>query len=278
MVRRIADEEQAQLVMEQEHSGQAASAGSDLPAGADSSVPMNEAATGVSERAFDLIAAGGPVVAILFALSVLALAIVLIKLWQFRALQVGERRSSEEALRLWQEGRFSEAQALADDARSPVSQALARAIRGQRRGLPESQVREEVLRYGGDVLAELRGWFRPLEVIASLAPLLGLFGTVLGMIEAFRQLEAAGSRVSPAILSGGIWEALLTTAVGLAVAIPVVAVLNWLERRVERLAQRMDSIVTRIFTEDLSRDAAEPLQGKPDHEPTRLRPAAKAGE
>lgn len=239
---------------------------------------MNEAATGVSERAFDLIAAGGPVVAILFALSVLALAIVLIKLWQFRALQVGERRSSEEALRLWQEGRFSEAQALADDARSPVSQALARAIRGQRRGLPESQVREEVLRYGGDVLAELRGWFRPLEVIASLAPLLGLFGTVLGMIEAFRQLEAAGSRVSPAILSGGIWEALLTTAVGLAVAIPVVAVLNWLERRVERLAQRMDSIVTRIFTEDLSRDAAEPLQGKPDHEPTRLRPAAKAGE
>ncbi|MEX2641945.1 MAG: MotA/TolQ/ExbB proton channel family protein, partial [Acetobacterales bacterium] len=66
---------------------------------------------------------------------------------------------------------------------------IARAIRGERRGIPEARVREEVVRYGGDVLETLRGWFRPLEVIASLAPLLGLFGTVLGMIEAFRQLE-----------------------------------------------------------------------------------------
>ncbi len=56
------------------------------------------------------------------------------------------------------------------------------------------------------------------------------------MIEAFRQLEAAGNQVNPAILSGGIWEALLTTAVGLAVAIPAVVALNWLERRIERLA------------------------------------------
>ena len=101
------------------------------------------------------------------------------------------------------------------------------------------------------------GAFRILEVIASLAPLLGLFGTVLGMIEAFRQLEAAGNQVNPAILSGGIWQALLTTAVGLAVAMPVVAVLNWLERRVDALAHEMDSVVTRVFTEDLSTDLPE---------------------
>jgi biopolymer transport protein ExbB len=56
--------------------------------------------------------------------------------------------------------------------------------------------------------------------------LLGLFGTVLGMVEAFRQLELAGSQVDPAVLSGGIWQALLTTAVGLAVAIPAVLAHN----------------------------------------------------
>ena len=95
-------------------------------------------------------------------------------------------------------------------------------------------IREEIERLGLGILSRLRGWLKPLEVIASLAPLLGLFGTVLGMIEAFRQMEAAGNQVNPTVLSGGIWEALLTTAVGLAVAIPAVVALNWLERRVEQ--------------------------------------------
>lgn len=203
-------------------------------------------------RAVEMLQVGGPVVALLLVMSVISLAIVLVKLWQFRAARLGERRAAREALRLWQSGREREAVALADGSKNPVAQALARAMRGQRLGLPEAKVREEVMRYGGDVLETLRGWFRPLEVIASLAPLLGLFGTVLGMIKAFRQLEAAGNQVNPAILSGGIWEALLTTAVGLAVAIPAVVLLNWLERRVDRLAHEMDNTVTRVFTEDLS--------------------------
>ena len=72
------------------------------------------------------------------------------------------------------------------------------------------------------------------------------------MIDAFQQLEAAGNQVNPAVLSGGIWEALLTTAVGLVVAIPVVAMLNWLERRVDHLAHDMDNLVTQVFTRDLA--------------------------
>ena len=231
-----------------------------------------DSAPGMAERALELLQAGGPVVAILLAMSVAALAIVFVKLMQFRGHRLGDRRTAAEALRLWQAGRTREALAFAGGAVNPVAQALARALRGQRRGLPEAKIREEVLRYGGDVLESLRAWFRPLEVIASLAPLLGLFGTVLGMIEAFRQLEQAGSQVNPAILSGGIWQALLTTAVGLAVAIPVVAVLNWLERRVDRLAHEMDSTVTRIFTEDLS----ERIDDSENQESVRLDAAAAA--
>ena len=75
------------------------------------------------------------------------------------------------------------------------------------------------------------------------------------MIDAFRQLEQAGNQVDPAVLSGGIWEALLTTAVGLAVAMPTVVALNWLERRVDRLAFEIDDIVTQSFTVDLSTTA-----------------------
>lgn len=206
-------------------------------------------------QSLDMLAVGGPVVVILLGMSVIALAILLLKLWQFRAARLGQTRVARDALALYTHGRVQEAVAVAGRCRNPVAQALARAMRGQARGLPEQTVREEVVRAGAEALHALRSWFRALEVIASLAPLLGLFGTVLGMIEAFRQLEAAGNQVNPAVLSGGIWEALLTTAVGLAVAIPVIVVLNWLERRVDQVAHEMESIVTRVFTEDLSQDS-----------------------
>ena len=68
------------------------------------------------------------------------------------------------------------------------------------------------------------------------------------MIVAFQQMEAAGNQVDPSVLSGGIWQALLTTAVGLAVAIPVVTLHNWMERKVERVAALMNDTVTQIFT------------------------------
>lgn len=211
---------------------------------------------GLAARALEWLAVGGPVVAVLLAMSVLALTLVFMKLLQFRALRLGRRQPAREALCAWKAGDHSRGLQLASGSRHPAAQALARAMRGLELGLPERQIREEVLRYGGDLLFGLRRGLRPLEVIGSLAPLLGLLGTVLGMIKAFQQLEAAGNQVNPAVLSGGIWEALMTTAVGLCVAIPVVALLNWLERRVDHLAHDMDNLVTQVFTPDLSEQAA----------------------
>ena len=176
-------------------------------------------------------------VVLLLVMSVIALTLVLAKLVQFQRARLGQRQPAQQALALWQQGTVDGPERCRRQ-RQPHRPGLARAIRGQRRQLPEAVVREEVLRYGSDALFQLRRGFRPLEVIGSLAPLLGLLGTVLGMIKAFQQLEAAGNKVNPAILSGGIWEALLTTAVGLCVAIPVVALLNWLERRVDHLRPR----------------------------------------
>ena len=198
--------------------------------------------------------AGGPVVGLLFAMSVAALAIILLKIWQFSSVGIGRYQVARDALSQYQQGRLDDALATADTSRNPVAKALARAFRGRLRGLDEGTVREEVARAGQADLFALRGHLRTLELIAALAPLLGLFGTVLGMIEAFRQLESAGSQVNPAVLSGGIWQALLTTAAGLGVAMPVLAALTWLERRVDALAHEMNMLVTQVFTEDLTVD------------------------
>ncbi len=220
---------------------------------------------GAMERALFFIEAGGPVIVILLVVSVVALAIIFLKLFQFATLRVGTRAFVEEALSHWRVGRTGEALAVLARSRNPIARVLETAIRGRlhnRAG--EDRVREEVSRVGAAQLENLRTYLRGLEVIAMLSPLLGLFGTVLGMIDAFQRLEQAGSRVNPAILSGGIWEALLTTAAGLAIAIPAVAVLTALERVVDRLGHDMEDAVTQVFTKDLAELAETP-------EPTPLR-------
>jgi len=221
-------------------------------------------------RAGGLIEAGGPVVAILLVMSVLAL--------HFAAARIGERRAAREAVAAYRAGRTDEALALARRSQSPTARLAAHAIAAQQRPDARTEgVREEVMSLGADTLESLRSYLRPLEVIAALAPLLGLFGTVLGMIEAFQELEAAGSRVNPAALSGGIWEALLTTAVGLSVAIPAVAVHSWLDRRIERVAHDMDMIAAQIFTADPA-GAPAPSQTEVFHERDGAYATAAAGE
>lgn len=215
-----------------------------------------ESLPGLVERAQSLLEIGGPVVTILVLMSFVALLIVVMKLIQFRALRIGNIRPVQRAVSAWRRGDREQVLEQLEGSRNPVAQLVVLAIRGRNSELAEEQVREEVLRFGSDMLFQLRRGLRPLEVIGSLAPLLGLLGTVLGMIKAFQQLEAAGNQVNPAILSGGIWEALLTTAVGLCVAIPAVALLNWLERRIDHLAHDMDNLVTQVFTQDLSQSAA----------------------
>ena len=108
-----------------------------------------------------------------------------------------------------------------------IARVMETALRGRQLGAADGAVREEVERVARVKLDGLESGLPFLSLIATISPLLGLLGTVLGMIEAFQQLETAGDRVDPAILSGGIWEALLTTAAGLSVAIPAAAFFTW---------------------------------------------------
>ncbi|MEM9124964.1 MAG: MotA/TolQ/ExbB proton channel family protein [Pseudomonadota bacterium] len=178
----------------------------------------------------EILALGGPVVAILIVMSVLAVAVTLYKLWQFAACGVGRHRVLSQALSAWDAGDRSAARARLTKSSSYLAPLVEAAMDGR----DIEGINDRLDAEAGLALAGLERGFRLLDTVAQLAPLLGLFGTVLGMINAFQSLQSAGSSVDPALLAGGIWVALVTTAVGLAVAMPTSMILSWLESRTAR--------------------------------------------
>lgn len=198
------------------------------------------------ENLTTLLASGGPVVALLLFLSVAATALLLLKLWQFASLGVGRHAALRKALALWSEGRAEEAARAASAARSPAAKVFSHVLKLSP-GTAIDRAREDAERVASDELRFLRRHLRAIEVIAQSAPLLGLFGTVIGMIEVFRQLQASGASADPASLAGGIWTALLATAMGLGVAIVFSAAGAWLEGAVENERSVMESALSGLF-------------------------------
>lgn len=170
---------------------------------------------------------GGPVVALLIVLSVISLAVMLFKLWQYASAGVGRHGALRQAIVAMDAQDADGAVAVLYQSRNHLAPILAEALR-----LLPAQARVEA--EAAARLDRLEKGFRILDTIAQIAPLLGLFGTVLGMIDAFQALQAAGSSVDPSTLAGGIWVALMTTATGLAVAMPTSLVLTFFESRVAR--------------------------------------------
>ena len=212
-----------------------------------------------------LLARGGWVMGVLLAFSLVGLTIFLVKLQQFIRLRIWSRAWITDALDEARSGDSDAARARTRRASGPIARVLTIALEERRRDDLSPEARREELQRAGDAeIGALESQLRGLEVIGSLAPLLGLLGTVLGMIRAFMRLEEAGARVDPSLLSGGIWEALLTTAVGITVAIPAMAALAWLESQVDMVRRTLGDAVTRVLN-------APP--GPTDGERSHLRPA-----
>ena len=202
---------------------------------------------------------GGPVVAILLLISVAALAVIVAKLIQFSMVRVGRHGTVRLAVMRWRQGDRAKAiQFLAKDRSLAASLAGAameslqtlhsHELDTEERNTSEERLREEISARAADRLFRLASWIRALDLVTQIAPLLGLFGTVLGMIEAFQALQASGASADPAALAGGIWVALLTTACGLAVAIPVSVAVTWFEARLESERAALEILLTSIFT------------------------------
>jgi biopolymer transport protein ExbB len=205
---------------------------------------------------------GGPVVALIALLSVFAVALIGLKLVQFWRERVGFHGRAERALHAWHHGGYGEARAAVEGDRSAVSAALAAAMRLSTRRMPQKTIEDEVQRIALSRLHELQRGFRALDAIAQIAPLLGLFGTVLGMIEAFQRLQEAGATVDPSLLAGGIWVALLTTAAGLAVAMPVSLVLTWFETRLDNERVAIETLTSSLLSQRAIGDAGSAEQGE----------------
>lgn len=200
------------------------------------------------DRLGEFLSVGGPVVWVLLLMSIAAVSIIVLKLWQFVTLEPENQGNLEEVFSLWRRG---ENQAALErlDATVFIANVAGFAMQSMNEGTWDEEVlKEELDRIAILKLNDLRSLLPALETIGTLSPLLGLLGTVLGMINAFQAMEAAGTQVDPSVLSGGIWQALITTALGLGVAIPALIAHSWMVQKVQRVATQFNDCVTQLFT------------------------------
>ena len=199
-----------------------------------------------------LLTKGGPVVYILLGLSVYVLSIVIYKLHVLFKVNFFRTDVTETSLTLWLDDKKEDAyKAISKDIhpqKEVVSFTMYHLLKNNITQDKERYLREEVSRLSQERLEYYDSNLDTLKVIAMVAPLLGLLGTVFGMIDAFQQMEMAGNNINPSTLSGGIWEALLTTAVGLSVAIPTVLFESYFRATNEKLKINIEHSVTKLLT------------------------------
>ena len=204
-----------------------------------------------------LLTLGGPVVYILMTLSIYASAVIFYKLHIFYKVNFFNNDNLNKSLKLWLSKNHNEAYEEISKTNDPQSEVVSftmyQLLKHKKLTVKlDSDIREEILRLSDERISYYSSKLNSLQVIAVIAPLLGLLGTVFGMIEAFQQMELAGKNVDPSILSGGIWEALLTTAAGLSVAIPIVIFESYFRNLVDRFKSNLENAVTKALTADIN--------------------------
>ncbi|WP_375699517.1 MotA/TolQ/ExbB proton channel family protein [Pseudophaeobacter sp. TrK17] len=214
---------------------------------------MLQLAEETSGKAMKFLRDGGPSIWAIAALSVITLALILWKIWRLALIGAWSRGKASKAVLAYEAGNPAVALAIVEGRMGIRSKVVSAGLTALRQ-LPEDRAREETARIAKKHLAKAGTGLGALELIATIAPLLGLLGTVLGMIAAFQALQQAGSKADPALLAGGIWEALLTTAAGMAVAIPASAALTWFESVITGIRQDIEDSATRLFVAEVPQD------------------------
>ncbi|QFT01518.1 MotA/TolQ/ExbB proton channel family protein (plasmid) [Labrenzia sp. THAF191b] len=164
------------------------------------------------------------------------------KVLQFTFLGVGRLNNARKALAVWLDGHPHDAKAISARGKSIAADIMLKPIQGSSRGKAQADVlKEDVERICIQRINTLRAYLCPLDMIAQTAPL-------IDMIEAFQAIQGAGAAVDPSVLAGGIWVTPLTTAVGLAVTIPVSAIVGWFDSRIEAEQPEMEALAAAFFT------------------------------
>src|SRR5512134_246611 len=179
---------------------------------------------------FEIVMAGGIVMVPIILCSILAVAITLERLWTLREQRVVPTELTDKVWQ-WVENRaLSDKQVMALQQHAPLGSVLAAGLANRHR--ERSVMIQAIEDAGRHVVHDLERFLNMLGTIASISPLLGLLGTVTGMIRTFKAITVAGVG-NPAAMAGGIAEALITTAAGLLVAIPALVIYRYLRGRVD---------------------------------------------
>ncbi|ARE41200.1 Ferric siderophore transport system, biopolymer transport protein ExbB [Rhodovulum sp. P5] len=181
----------------------------------------------------------------LMLLSLLAISVAIFKYIQFLRLGVGHRKQAEEILDNWLSGRADLAMQMAMQRRSVLARILQAVFSGIQAKPGDATYAEELGRQTAIIeLATMTDRMRTLEMVVQAAPMLGLLGTVFGMIDAFSALAISEGAVDPTVLAGGIYSALTTTAAGLAIALVAFFVATALESRIERERNLIETVMS----------------------------------
>lgn len=192
---------------------------------------------------WELIKAGGWLMLPIILSSVVAAAIVLERLWTLRSARVAPPSLVGQVWRWVKEGQLDTNRLKSLRADSPLGEVLAAGLANAHHG--REVMKECIQEAATKVIHELERYLSTLGTIAAISPLLGLLGTVLGMIEVFNAVMLQGTG-NTAVLAGGISMALITTAAGLTVAIPALFFHRFLSRRVDELVVAMEQEATKL--------------------------------
>lgn len=188
---------------------------------------------------FELLSKGGILVFPIMLCSALALAIFLERIVRFTKMKSRGAGLAEKIAGFLVEGNEQAAASAAKKSDSPMGRILTQAI--SVKDNDREMLETVIVNATEEEVRNLSSNIQTLATIGNIAPILGLLGTVIGMIKAFMVIQQMGGKVNAAVLAGGIWEAMLTTALGLGVALPVIVAHSYLVNRVDSYEARLQN-------------------------------------
>ena len=197
---------------------------------------------------FDIIQKGGAIMYPIILCSIIAFAIILERLYYLRRMKIDAIAFMNNIEGALKHNKVAEAVKICEDTKGPIAAIVKAGILKYDR--PRQEMREAIEDAGHQEVPRLERHIKILATIAHISPLLGLLGTVTGMVKAFQVIQARTIGLNPVSagdLAGGIWEALLTTAAGLIVAIPAIVAYHYLAARVQDFVFEMERSATELI-------------------------------
>ena len=206
---------------------------------------------------------GGPIMWVILVAAVVGLFVFFERLYSLQRSRVVPRAFVDRIRAMVAKGRTAEAQLLCEENDSSIARMMVASLQAYADGKSRAEIKEAVEEVGGREVAHLDKNVEIIGTVASISPLLGLLGTVVGMIQVFQRFVEAyeAGQATPDVFAEGIWTALITTAYGLMVAIPMLVLYKFLQGRNDRLIVQMEEDalgIVGLLDESLARRNSEP--------------------